>query len=116
MFNNSEFPYFNSQQLNLDWLLSTVAEIKNTMIPQINIDILVDDSDDGLINTLNRNNNKIPLGASVIHVGRYVDEAQLFIFFGRANENIGYGYVMFNFSNNISIGNIGLYNGEFYAD
>ena len=73
----------------------------------------MDDTDDGLIETLQRNITKIPPGVSFIHVGRYVDPVQVFIMFIRANEETGTGYMMFHTSDNISIGNINLNDGEF---
>lgn len=115
MFNLSKFPFLTEQELNLDWILSEFAEFKKSMIPQVNIDVLTETNNSGVLNTLNRHNNKIPLGTSVIHLGRYADSTQVFISFFRASENSGKGYVKFTTNTGITITEITLQNGEFVS-
>lgn len=116
MFNSSKFPFLTEQELNLDWILSEFAEFKKSMIPQVNIDVLTETNNSGVLNTLNRYNNKIPLGTSVIHLGRYVDSTQVFISFFRASMETGKGYVQFTTNAGITLNEITLRNGEFVSE
>lgn len=113
MFNSSKFPFLTEQELNLDWILSEFAEFKKSMIPQVNIDVLTETNNSGVLNTLNRYNNKIPLGTSVIHLGRYADSTQVFILFFRASDESGKGCVKFTTNTSITLTEITLQNGEF---
>lgn len=113
MLGQPDFPFMTKQELNLDWLLSEFAKFKKAIIPQVNIDVMTDTNNSGVINTLNRYNNKIPLGTSVIHLGRYVDATQVFILFFRASDESGKGYVKFTTNTSITITEIILQNGEF---
>lgn len=108
-----DFPFMTKQELNLDWVLSEFAEFKKSMIPQVNIDVMAETNNSGVVNTLNRHNNKIPLGTSVIHLGRYVDSTQVFILFFRASAETGKGYVQLTTNTSITLAEIALQNGEF---
>ena len=113
MLGQPDFLFMKNQEMNLDWLLSEFAKFKKEMIPQVNIDVLTETNNSGVLNTLNRYNNKIPLGTSVIHLGRYVDSTQVFILFFRANTETGKGYVQLTTNTSITLTEISLQNGEF---
>lgn len=113
MLGQPDFPFMTNQEMNLDWLLSEFAKFKKSMIPQVNIDVLTKTNNSGVLNTLNRYNNKIPLGTSVIHLGRYADATQVFILFFRASAESGKGYVQFTTNTGITLTEISLQNGEF---
>lgn len=100
------FPYFDMQQLNLDWLLETIANMQTAFCPLVHIDTVSEDSDDGIINVLSNNTDNIPLGVSFIHSGKETDAVQFFVLFFRVNDENGFGYIMFHNSENISINQV----------
>jgi hypothetical protein len=109
------FPYFTEQQLNLDWLLEKVSLLERSAIGQVDIETLYDDADDAVLAALNRYKDKIPFGASVIHLGRYTDQTQVFILFCRADDQRGHGSILYSTSDNISIWEIELADGVFVS-
>lgn len=111
-----KFPYFTEQQLNLDWLLEKVSLLERSAIGQVDIEMLNDDADYAVIAALNRYKDKIPLGASVIHLGRYTDQTQIFIMFCRADDQRGHGSIIYSTSSNISINGIELDDGVFTSE
>lgn len=105
------FPYFNMQQINLDWLLQTVQELKETRVPLVKLPAVSDDSDDGLFALLSKYVDSIPQGVSFIQSREDNEYCQIYIMFFRFDENNGFGFVMPGVYDNITLSQVILYDG-----
>lgn len=70
MFNNIKFPYFNMQQLNLDWLLTRVAHCPEIVDAQQ----LSADTNQGIYDAIDSVDAKTPNGLSIIVCGDIGDD------------------------------------------
>ena len=70
MFNSLKFPYFNMQQLNLDWILDKVA----TFPEIITAPALTQEDLDGVTLVIDSKDEHIPVGISFLLIGTPQDE------------------------------------------
>lgn len=107
----ADFPYFNSQQLNLDWILERIALMEKSFVPYVRLDAISADNDNAVIAAFNTNVDNMPLGFSILHFGvPNEDEVQVFSFCFRTDTDNGWCFVFHN-SDNISISGLSMSNG-----
>lgn len=70
MFNNLKFPYFNMQQLNLDWIMDKVA----TFPEIITAPALTQEDIDGVALVIDSKDEYIPVGISFLLIGTPQDD------------------------------------------
>ena len=91
MFDNIKFPYFNMQQLNLDWLLTRVAHSPEI----VDAPMLSADNNQGVYEAIDRAANNTPDGLSFIVCGDDEDPAErrCCIVLWKIDENL-YGIIL----------------------
>ena len=70
MFNNLKFPYFNMQQLNLDWIMDKVA----TFPEIVTAPALTQEDIDGVALVIDSKDEHIPVGISFLLIGTPQDD------------------------------------------
>lgn len=107
----SDFPYFNSQQLNLDWILERIASMEKSFVPYVRLDAIGADNDNAVVAAFNANVDNMPLGFSILYFGvPNEDEVQVFSFCFRTDTDSGWCFIFHN-SDNISISQLNMENG-----
>lgn len=92
MFNNLKFPYFNMQQLNLDWVLDKVA----TFPEIIKAPALTAENNTAVYNAIDGQYDHIPIGISFLLCGTPDDEntKRCAILIFKLDENNCYGLLL----------------------
>ena len=70
MFNNTKFPYFNMQQLNLDWIMDKVA----TFPEIVTAPALTQEDMEGVQLVIDSKDEHIPVGISFLLIGTPQDD------------------------------------------